>query len=136
MDKLTSEERSENMRRIRSKNTRPEMEVRSLIHGMGYRYRLHGKLPGKPDMIFASRKKVIFMHGCFWHQHDDGNCKITRMPKSNLDFWVPKLKKTKERDANNLIKLKELGWDYLIIWECQIQDKKHIKKLVRDFLDK
>jgi len=136
MDKLTPEERSENMRRIRSKNTKPELEVRSLIHRMGYRYRLHGKLPGKPDMIFSSRKKVIFIHGCFWHQHIDGNCNITRIPKSNLDFWIPKLERTKNRDRENLEKLKEMGWDHLIIWECQIKDKEIIRESVIDFLSK
>ena len=135
MDKLTPKERSENMRRIRSKNTWPEMEVRSLVHGMGHRYRLHGKLPGKPDMVFPSRKKVIFMHGCFWHQHDDENCRITRVPKSNLDFWVPKLKRTKERDDENLKKIREMGWEHFIIWECQIKDKEYIQKSVRDFLN-
>lgn len=86
VDKLTSQERSENMRKIRSKDTKPEMIVRRLVHGLGYRYRLHGKLPGKPDLVFSSRKKLIFVHGCFWHQHVDNNCQITRVPKSNLDF--------------------------------------------------
>lgn len=96
---------------------------------------LQTKLPGKPDMIFHRKKKVIFMHGCFWHQHTDDNCKTTRMPKSNLEFWLPKLERTKKRDAENLKKLKEMGLDYLIIWESQIRNKDKNKKAVRFFLD-
>jgi DNA mismatch endonuclease (patch repair protein) len=114
--------RSENMRRIRSKDTAPEMAVRRLVHGLGYRYRLHRKdLPGNPDLVFSSRRKVIFVHGCFWHQHENSSCKITNTPKTNLEYWLPKLERTKQRDEVNQHKLKETGWDVLVIWECEIE---------------
>ena len=97
MDTLTSAERSERMGRVRSKDTKPEMLVRSLVHKMGYRYRLHARdLPGKPDMVFSRRGKIIFVHGCFWHRH--GTCKNTRWPKSKLEFWKPKLEANSRRD--------------------------------------
>jgi DNA mismatch endonuclease (patch repair protein) len=135
VDKLTPKKRSENMRKIRSKDTKPEMIVRRLVHGMGYRYRLHGKLPGKPDLVFSKKKKAIFVHGCFWHQHNDKNCKITRVPKSNLDFWIPKLEKTKKRDAENQSRLEDLGWKFLVIWECQISNAETLSKRLKKFLD-
>lgn len=123
-DKISKERRSKNMRRIRSKDMKPEMVVRRLVHGMGYRYRLHRKdLPGKPDLVFPGRKKVIFVHGCFWHQHGDPDCKIARRPKSNLDYWNPKLDRNVERDARNQAKLREMGWDPLIVWECQARGR-------------
>src|SRR5262245_61421886 len=99
MDKLTPKRRSENMRRIRSRDMEPELIVRRLVHGMGYRYRLHvKKFPGSPDIVFSRLRKVIFVHGCFWHQHEDPRCKISRMPKSNLDYWKPKLERNHARD--------------------------------------
>lgn len=129
--------RGENMRRIRSKDTAPEMTVRRLVHGLGYRYRLHRKdLPGNPDLVFSSRKKVIFVHGCFWHQHEDLSCKITNTPKTNLEYWLPKLERTKQRDELNQQKLKETGWDVLVIWECEIEtslDK--VAKRINKFLN-
>lgn len=122
-DNISKERRSENMRRIRSKDMKPEMVVRRLVHGMGYRYRLHRKdLPGKPDLVFPSRKKVIFVHGCFWHQHGDPECKIARRPKSNLDYWNPKLDRNVNRDAQNQAELREAGWEYLIVWECEARE--------------
>ena len=109
------------MSHIRAKDMVPEMVVRKLVHAMGYRYRIHRKdLPGNPDLVFPSRKKVIFVHGCFWHQHESRSCKITRKPKSNLEYWLPKLERTKRRDNENQKKLKEMGWDVLVIWECQL----------------
>ncbi len=91
-DRLSAKERSENMRRIRSKDMAPEKGVRKLVHGMGYRFRLHRKdLPGTPDIVFPRLRKVIFVHGCFWHQHQSRRCPVTRKPKSNLDYWLPKL---------------------------------------------
>lgn len=134
MDKISSEERSENMRRIRSKDTKPEMLVRRMVYKLGYRYRLHAKLPGRPDLVFSKKKKLIFIHGCFWHQHDDRNCKISRVPKSKIDYWLPKLEKNKKRDADNQIRLKELGWDFMIVWECQLRDKEELVKQVKGFL--
>ena len=98
-DTISSERRSKNMAHIKSKDMKPEMAVRRLIHSMGYRYRLHYKhLPGKPDLVFPSRKKVIFVHGCFWHQHDCKLCPIVRKPKSNTDYWLSKLEKNIQRD--------------------------------------
>ncbi len=97
MDTLTPEQRSERMSRVRNKDTKPEMRVRRLVHALGYRYRLHdSRLPGRPDLVFKSRHKVIFVHGCFWHRHD--RCELCRMPKSRLQFWKPKLKANRERD--------------------------------------
>lgn len=133
MDKLTPAERSENMRRIRNKDTKPELSVRRLVHGLGFRYRLHGKLPGRPDMVFPGRNKVIFVHGCFWHQHS-GTCKISRVPKSRLDYWIPKLERTKQRDIENEAKLRESGWQVLAVWECQIKDSGQLAKCIQDFL--
>lgn len=109
--------RSEIMARIRGKNTSPEMAVRKLVFRMGYRYRLHRRdLPGTPDLVFISLKKIIFTHGCFWHQH---GCHLTRSPHSNLKYWVPKLKRNVARDRNAIRELRGLGWRVLVIWECQ-----------------
>lgn len=106
--------RSENMRRIRSKDTRPEMAVRRIVHGLGYRYRLHRKdIPGKPDLVFPRHRKVIFVHGCFWHQHP--GCQDGRLPKSNTSYWGPKLKRNVERDKTALAELSSLGWEVLVI---------------------
>jgi DNA mismatch endonuclease (patch repair protein) len=122
---------------IRAENTGPEITVRKLTHGLGYRYRLHGRLiPGKPDLVFASRKKVIFVHGCFWHRHPDTACKLARMPKSRLDFWVPKLEKNRLRDERIGKELAEQGWQALTIWECQLVDIAAVAEQVRSFLDR
>ncbi|MEX1026702.1 MAG: very short patch repair endonuclease [Candidatus Paceibacterota bacterium] len=121
MDNLSESERSERMGRVRSKDTKPEMTVRRLVHSLGYRYRLHSAdLPGKPDLVFPSRKCVIFVHGCFWHRH--AGCPRCRLPKSRVDFWKPKLEANKQRDIMNKRRLTRLGWRYLVIWECQIKD--------------
>src|SRR6218665_1333393 len=107
MDKLTPEARRKNMQAIKSKGMKPEMFVRRLVHAMGYRYRLHKKdLPGKPDLVFASRKKVIFVHGCFWHQHVNKNRKIKRIPKSNTSFWGQKLKKKYRQRQKEPVRVK------------------------------
>ncbi len=108
------------MRAIKSKNTKPEMAVRRLVHGMGYRYRLHRKdLPGKPDLTFGPRNKAIFVHGCFWHQHP--GCRDARMPATRLDYWEPKLTANVVRDARNLRLLRRLGWSVAVVWECQVE---------------
>ncbi|MDQ6664709.1 MAG: very short patch repair endonuclease, partial [Acidobacteriota bacterium] len=121
MDSLTPDERSEQMSRVRSKDTKPEMIVRRLVHRMGFRYRLHvRKLPGNPDLVFPCRGKIIFVHGCFWHRH--ATCKNTRWPKSKLDFWKPKLESNHRRDAMNQRALRKLGWKLLIVWECQLKN--------------
>lgn len=136
-DVITPARRSEIMSHIRAKDMVPEMAVRKLVHAMGYRYRLHGKgLPGKPDLVFPGKKKVIFVHGCFWHQHEDPSCKIARKPKSNLDYWLPKLERTKQRDNENQKKLKGMGWGVLVIWECQIEKSlDEVTKLIKKSLD-
>jgi len=135
-DSLTKGERSERMSRVRGRDTVPEMSVRRLVHGMGYRYRLHRRnLPGKPDLVFPSRRKVIFVHGCFWHRHPDPACKLARLPKSKLDFWLPKLERNRERDLKVQKQLAELGWEYLIIWECEVRKTVLLMDKVKYFLD-
>ena len=108
------------MRAVRTKDTGPEWTVRRLLHGLGYRYRLHRKdLPGKPDLVFPSRKKAILVHGCFWHAHD---CRYGRSPKSRLDYWLPKLERNKERDAEKRAQLEALGWQILTVWQCETKN--------------
>ncbi|WP_236074812.1 very short patch repair endonuclease [Paraburkholderia nemoris] len=134
MDTLNPQERSERMGRIRAKDTKPELTVRRLVHGMGYRYRLHVKdLPGCPDLAFARRKKCIFVHGCFWHRHT--GCRLARMPKTRLDFWQPKLDANAARDVVVERKLTELGWNILIVWECEVKDEATLMPRIRAFLD-
>ena len=134
MDKLSPAARSENMRRIKSKNMKPEMLVRSLVHKLGYRFRLHKRdLPGKPDLVFASRKKVIFVHGCFWHGHDIG-CPDSRPPKSNQVYWSPKLKRNKDRDRANEAALIQAGWTVLTVWECDLIHIAAVVTRLRKFL--
>ncbi len=136
MDTLTPDERSERMRRVRSTDTRPEMVVRRLVHGMGYRYRLHRRdLPGKPDLVFSTRRKVIFVHGCFWHRHDDPGCRLARLPKSRLDFWLPKLSENRARDDRVRECLEGGGWEAMIIWECQVRDTEALERRISEFLD-
>lgn len=121
MDKLTPERRSSNMRQIKSKGMKPEMAVRQLAHRLGYRFRLHRKdLPGNPDLVFPGRRKVIFVHGCFWHQHTDPDCRDGRAPRSNNDYWGPKLRRNVERDKIAEMALRAQGWDVLTLWECEI----------------
>jgi DNA mismatch endonuclease, patch repair protein len=134
-DKISTDRRSANMRAIRSKNMKPEMVVRSLAHRLGYRFRLHRKdLPGKPDMVFSSRRAVIFIHGCFWHQHPAPNCKDARTPKSNTDYWQPKLARNQFRDAEHEATLRAQGWLVLVIWECQIKNEEALKQTLLEFL--
>lgn len=103
---------------------------------MGYRYRLHAKnLPGKPDLVFAGRRKVIFVHGCFWHRHPDPECKLARLPKSRHDFWIPKLERNCARDKETVQSLTDSGWKVLELWECQCSKGEHIQNTVRKFLD-
>lgn len=135
VDTLTPRERSERMSRVKGKDTGPELKVRRLVHGMGYRYRLHGsKLPGKPDLVFRSRRAVIFVHGCFWHGHPDPTCKLARQPKSRLDFWAPKLAANRTRDARNRDALLSAGWRVLELWECQLMKPEKLAEVIREFL--
>jgi DNA mismatch endonuclease, patch repair protein len=125
------------MSRIRGKDTKPEVVVRRLIHGMGYRYRLHRRdLPGTPDIVFSRTRKVIFVHGCFWHRHPDSRCRLARLPKSKLDFWQNKLEGNRRRDEENEAHLAQMGWDVLTIWECQINDIKSLKTRIVSFLSR
>jgi DNA mismatch endonuclease (patch repair protein) len=118
-DPLTKAERSERMSRIRNADTEPEMIVRRLVHGMGYRFRLHARdLPGNPDLVFRPRKKVIFVHGCFWHQH---GCRQYRQPRTKRAFWEPKLARNKLRDAEVRKMLQMQGWKTMTVWECQLR---------------
>ena len=134
-DTLTPTERSERMGRVRGKDTKPEMVVRRLVHGMGYRYRLHVRsLPGCPDLVFPRFRKVLFVHGCFWHRHPDPACKLARLPKSRLDFWKPKLEGNRQRDEQNQAALLALGWRFMVIWECEIGDIQELAVRVKGFL--
>ena len=134
VDSVTPTRRSAIMSRIRSKDTVPELLIRRLVHGMGYRYRLHSpNLPGKPDLVFPSRRKGIFVHGCFWHAHA---CKYgRRTPKSNVDFWAEKLFKNKERDKRTRAALRRQGWKMLVVWQCQCKDVEKVRKRIVAFLE-
>lgn len=122
--------RSAQMSRIRGRDTKPEMRVRRALHAAGLRYRLHAKdLPGKPDLVFRSRRIALFVHGCFWHQHPDPNCKLSRMPKSKLDFWLPKLQGNRLRDEKNRSALEAEGWTVVEVWECEIKPD-HLERLI------
>lgn len=132
-DVLTPEQRSFNMSRIKGRNTKPEMVVRSLVHRMGFRYRLHRKdLPGKPDLVFPSRRKIILVHGCFWHMHD---CSYGRVvPRTNAEFWQNKRMGNVERDKRNEAALREAGWNILVIWECQVRHDEKLDIILMRFL--
>jgi len=123
------------MRRIKSKDTKPELIVRQLAHRLGYRYRLHRKdLPGKPDLVFGPKRKAIFVHGCFWHGHDDPACLDGRAPRSNQTYWMPKLARNKERDGKSIAALEAAGWQVLVIWECETCDAGLLRARLEDFL--
>lgn len=132
VDTVSAAVRSAIMSQVRHKDTRPEMAVRRLVHGAGFRYRLHvANLPGRPDMVFPGRRKVIFVHGCFWHSH--AGCGGGRIPKSRTDFWLTKLRSNQARDERNVRELTEAGWDVLILWECETRDPTLIER-IRTFL--
>lgn len=133
-DSLSASRRSENMRQITAKDTKPELLIRRLLHSLGYRYRLHAKdLPGKPDIVFRKRKKVIFVHGCFWHQHP--NCREGRIPGSRRDYWIPKFDRNRQRDAEHSAELRETGWRILVIWECEVKDVTSLEHRLHTFLE-
>ncbi len=132
-DVHTPKQRSFNMSRIRNRNTRPEMIVRSLAHRLGYRFRLHRKdLPGKPDLVFPSRRKVVFVHGCFFHMHDCRYGQVT--PKQNAEFWLKKRLSNVERDRRNRAELELQGWRVLEVWECQTKTPQLVEDALRHFL--
>lgn len=131
-DRISPESRSRIMSRIRGKNTKPEIVVRRLIHAMGYRYRLHRKnLPGTPDLTFPVRRKVIFVHGCFWRQH---NCPRGIRPVSNTEFWNRKLDRNVRRDRKNLTMLRRNGWSVLVLWECEMREPEALTNRIVEFL--
>jgi DNA mismatch endonuclease (patch repair protein) len=122
MDRLTPERRSWNMSRIKGRNTRLELVVRSVIHGLGFRFRLHGaRLPGRPDIVLARHRTVVFVHGCFWHRHR--RCRFAYQPKSNVAFWSEKFAGNVARDSRNRRELRRLGWRVVVVWECQAADR-------------
>jgi DNA mismatch endonuclease, patch repair protein len=133
MDTFTRSERSAIMRRVRGKDTVPELVVRRIVHGMGFRYSLTRQdLPGRPDLAFPCRRKVIFVHGCFWHGH---SCRAGRnRPASNREYWIPKLERNKTRDGANARRLRAEGWGVLTIWECQLRGEERLRKRIERFL--
>ena len=127
-DVFSKAKRSEIMRRIRSKDTRPEMRVRKKLHGIGFRYRLHDtNLPGKPDIVMTKHKAVIQIRGCFWHSHV---CSSGRIPRSNKEYWESKLSRNRRRDEHNDFELRRMGWRLFVIWECEVQSDRALAETV------
>ena len=128
-DKFSKEKRSEIMSKIRKTNTKPELITRKFLFSKGLRYRIHNKkLIGNPDIVLPKYKTVIFVNGCFWHAHND--CKLNRAPKSNIDYWIPKILKNVERDKRNKAELENLGWNVITIWECELKKKTREQALI------
>ena len=135
MDTLTRTERSARMALVRRRDTKPELAVRRLVFAMGYRYRLHGRLPGRPDIVLPRLRKVVFVHGCFWHRH--GYCKKASTPAQNKKFWLSKFAANKCRDKRNNRLLESEGWSVIIVWECQLKDLDALKmRLAKELGDK
>ena len=133
-DNLSPQKRSERMGQVHGKNTKPEFVVRRLVHSLGYRYRLHSRnLPGTPDLVFAGRKKVIFVHGCFWHRHID--CRLATTPVNNSEFWAAKFEANKQRDMRNIKDLMQLGWKVHVVWQCQLKTPDIMRKNIVVFLE-
>jgi DNA mismatch endonuclease (patch repair protein) len=132
-DRVTPDRRSVIMSKVGQKNTVPEMILRRALHASGYRYRLHRRdLPGSPDLVFSSRRKVIFVHGCFWHGHD---CRWGAAPKSRAEYWLPKIEANRVRDNLALTKLSEMGWQPMVVWQCELRDPESTIKRVVAFLN-
>lgn len=132
-DRMTSAERSAHMSRIRRMNTKPERFVRSLLHKLGYRFRIQWKAaPGRPDVAFPGRKKIIFIHGCFWHQHE--GCKLAHVPRTRQEFWVEKFRRNKERDARFEKLAADTGWEVLVLWECETAVEESLTHKLESFL--
>jgi DNA mismatch endonuclease, patch repair protein len=134
MDNLTRAQRTATMARVRSRDTKPELVVRRLIHSLGYRYRLYrSNLPGRPDLVFPKQRKAIFVHGCFWHGHW---CRAGKnRPRSNVSYWSPKLLRNQLRDVVNRKALQKLGWKVLVLWECQIGNSARLRSRIEKFLE-
>jgi len=129
-DTVTKKRRSEIMASVGQKDTKPELRVRSFLHRRGLRYRLHAKdLPGKPDLVFPRFKTALFVNGCFWHGHQDQNCKLARTPKSNVSFWIKKIQTNRERDQKNWAHLKKMGWATIIVWECELSTPERLDEV-------
>ena len=136
VDNLRREDRSWCMSRIRSQGMKPELVVRSMVHRLGHRFRLHRRdLAGKPDLVLPRHRAVIFVNGCFWHWHPDPNCPIAGLPKSNLEYWGPKLARTRVRDQEHTASLEADGWRVLTVWECHLRSPNDVISRVQEFLD-
>lgn len=134
MDRISKEHRSWNMSQITGKDTKPEIEVRKMLHHMGYRFRLHRKdLPGHPDIVLAKYKTVIFVHGCYWHRHQD--CNLLYTPKTHVDFWEKKFSENVVRDFRNQEELAKLGWRVGIIWECETENQDVLSQRIKEIID-
>jgi len=132
VDHVASDRRSFIMSSVRTKDTKPELQLRRLLHRLGYRFRLHRRdLPGCPDIVFPSRRKVIFVHGCYWHGHE---CRWGKLPKSRLDYWQPKISANRDRDARNVRELGALGWASLTVWQCELREPESLRTRLVDFL--
>lgn len=135
MDTLTPQQRSFRMSKVRSTDTGPEKVVRRVACGLGYRYRLHVRgLPGSPDLVFHRFRRVIFVHGCFWHRHRSKRCSLARLPKSRVGFWMTKLEANRLRDARNARSLRRAGWSVLTLWECELRDVAKVERKIQRFM--
>jgi DNA mismatch endonuclease (patch repair protein) len=133
-DRISEARRSWNMSRIRGKDTKPEIAVRSMLHRLGYRFRLHrNDLPGRPDIVLPSRKTIILVHGCYWHRHP--GCRYAYSPKSRVDFWEKKFSENIARDRRNMNELQSIGWRALVVWECELREPDELKKRLKDELN-
>lgn len=132
MDRLSEVERSKLMSRVPQRDTAPEMAVRRMLHGAGYRYRVCPRLlPGRPDIAFIGKRKAIFVHGCFWHAH---NCRLSKLPSTNSDFWKLKFERNRERDLRKVKDLERLGWTVLVVWQCELKNPESLMETMREFL--
>jgi DNA mismatch endonuclease (patch repair protein) len=132
-DHVSPDRRSFIMSRVKQKNTSPEMALRRALHALGYRYRLHSRdLPGSPDLVFPARRKVIFVHGCFWHGH---GCRWGKLPKSRLEYWQNKIATNQERDRVQLTQIRQAGWESMVVWQCEIKDLAEVSARVLAFLE-
>lgn len=134
IDTLSPEARSERMSLVKGRDTGPERRVRHILEKLGHRYRLqYSELPGRPDFALPAKRRAIWVHGCFWHRHE--NCPLARLPKGRQDFWAPKLEGNKRRDSEHQDRVREMGWQVLIIWECELSDQAFVESRISDFLE-
>jgi DNA mismatch endonuclease, patch repair protein len=133
-DVFSPEKRSAIMSRVTGRNTKPEIVVRKIVHSLGFRFRLHRKdLPGKPDLVLPRHRKIIFVNGCFWHGHS--KCRRSKLPSSNIEFWRAKIARNKSRDLEVTRSLREIGWEILVVWQCEIVQRDHLLSKLHSFLD-